>query len=200
MKRIVLTAALATLALASVASAAPAKFDFDPAHTEVGFNVRHIFSKVPGRFTEFSGVLMFDEKDFPASSVEFTIQSKSIDTNNDRRDNHLRSGDFFDVEKYPTLTFKSTRVTAPKNGRFTVEGDLTIRGVTRKVVLDAEFVGAGPFGMGGQAMGYKAGFEATTTVNRKDFGIVWNKALDSGGTLLGDDVNIVLHVEAQKVQ
>ncbi len=196
MKRFNWLLSLAAITLATAASAAPAKFTFDPAHTGVGFSIRHIFSKVPGKFTDFSGTLLYDNKALPASSVEFTIQAKSINTANEKRDGHLRSPDFFDVEKFPTLTFKSTKVSAIKDGKFTVAGDLTIRDVTKPVTLDCELLGEGPFGMGGQSMGYRAGFDATTTIDRKDYGVIWNKALDNGGTLLGDDVRIELHVEA----
>jgi polyisoprenoid-binding protein YceI len=196
MKRLVLVAAALSTMVASAAVAAPAKYKFDTVHTRVEFRVRHIFSKVPGRFNEFDGTLMFDEKSFPGSSVEFTIQAKSIDTNQERRDNDLRSANFFDVEKFPTLSFKSTKVTAPVDGKFKVEGELTMHGVTKPVTLQAEFLGAGPVAMGGRSLGHRAGFEATTTIDRKDYGIVWNQTLDQGGTLLGDDVAIELHVEA----
>jgi polyisoprenoid-binding protein YceI len=196
MKRFTTLLSLAALTLATAASAAPATYKFDGAHTEVGFTVRHLFSKVPGRFTAFEGTIQFDEQNLPASSVDFTIQATSINTGNERRDGHLRSPDFFDVEKFPTLTFKSTKVSAFKGKKFTVVGDLTMHGVTKPVTLDCEFLGAGDLG----PMGYKAGFDATTTVNRKDFGIVWNKTLDAGSTLLGDDVAITIHVEAQREQ
>jgi polyisoprenoid-binding protein YceI len=194
MKRLALTMTLAALAVASVVFAEPAKFSFDPAHSEVGFTIRHLFSKVPGRFTEFDGALMFDEKNIPASSVTFTIQAKSINTGNDRRDNHLRSADFFDVEKFPTLTFTSSKVSGVKDGKFTVAGDLTMHGITKPVTLECEFLGAGDLGM----MGYRAGFDARTVVDRKEFGILWNKTLDQGGTMLGDDVAIVIHAETVK--
>jgi len=200
MKRFVVLSTLAALTLAASAQAAPAPFSFDGAHTQVGFSIRHFFTKVPGQFTDFAGTLNFDEKSFAGSSVEFTIQAKSISTANDRRDNHLRSADFFDVEKFPTLTFKSTKVTEPKDGKFQVMGDLTIHGVTKPVTLDCEFLGSGDTVIGGHSMGYRAGFEATTTINRKDYGLLWNKTLDQGGTMLGDDVTITLHVEAVREQ
>ncbi len=196
MKRLTVMLSLAALTLATAAFAAPVKYTFDAVHSEVGFTVRHLFSKVPGRFTEYDGAIQFDEKNLPASSVEFTIQAKSITTGNERRDGHLRSPDFFDVEKLPTITFKSTKVSALKGQKFTVMGDLTMKGVTRPVTLECEFLGAGDLG----PMGYKAGFDATTTINRKDFGIVWNKTLDQGSTVLGDDVAITIHVEAQREQ
>jgi len=202
MKRLFPAVALAALALVSshsVSSAEATKWTFDGAHTIASFEIRHIFTKVQGRFNETSGTIVFDDKDWSKSSVEATIQAKTISTNNDRRDNHLRSADFFDVEKFPTLTFKSTKVTPGPNQTMKIEGDLTIKGVTKKVVLDGGFLGVGDFGMGGNKMGVKAGFEARTRIDRKDYGVIWNKTLDNGGTLLGDEVEITLSVEADKV-
>ncbi len=180
--------------LSSAAFAATTDYTFDGAHTSAAFSVRHIFTQVPGRFTELSGTLHLDEQDLTKSSVEVTIPAASVSTSNERRDNHLRSQDFFWVEKYPHITFKSTKV-VPGDDRdsFQLLGDLTIRGVTRPVTLDVKKLGivdAGPM------MGRRAGFEATTTINRKDFGIVWNQKLDQGGVVLGDDVLITLNVEA----
>jgi polyisoprenoid-binding protein YceI len=192
-------AAVAALALtASAATAEPVAYKFDKSHSLVGFQVRHFFSKVPGRFKEFDGTLMIDEKNLTNSSVDVTIQAASIDTEHEKRDTHLRSGDFFDVEKTPTLTFKSTKVVAGEGSTFKIEGDLTMRGVTKPVVLDVENLGMGAVTSEGRAMGTRAGFEATTKVNRKDFGINWNRALDQGGAMLSDDVWITLQIEAIK--
>ncbi len=190
------TAALALCALASPSAAAPQSFSIDPVHSQVGFTVRHFFSRVPGHFREFSGSILLDEKNLPGSSVEATIKTASIFTDNERRDGHLRGQDFFWADSFPTLTFKSTNVTPGPNGRFSIAGSLTMRGVTKPVVLDAGFLGAGDVGVGGHSMGYRASFEASTTVNRKDYGIVWNKVLDQGGTMLGDDVTITISIEA----
>jgi polyisoprenoid-binding protein YceI len=190
------TAALALCTLASPSIGAPQSFTIDPVHSQVGFTVRHFFSRVPGRFRDFSGNILLDEKNLPGSSVEATIKVASIFTDNERRDGHLRSQDFFWADSFPTMTFKSTSVTPGPNGRFNIAGNLTMRGVTKPVVLDAGFLGAGDVGVGGQSMGYRASFEASTTVNRKDYGIVWNKVLDQGGTMLGDDVTISIAVEA----
>ena len=186
-------AALAVVLTAVRALADPALYKIDPNHSVVGFSIRHLFSKVPGRFNEFEGTAMFDDKNLAASSVEATIKTASIFTNQEKRDNHLRSADFFAADSFPTITFKSTKVTAGENNKFQVEGDLTIRGRTKRVVLDAELLGEGP-----TPMGTRAGFEASTTINRKDFGVLWNKTLDQGGTLLGDDVAINISVEAVK--
>jgi polyisoprenoid-binding protein YceI len=188
--------ALALLSFATAASAAPLSFDIDKPHSQVGFSVRHFFSKVPGQFKDFSGTIVMDEKNPPASSVEVTIQAASISTDNERRDGHLRSPDFFATDSFPTLTFKSTTVAPAGKDKYQVTGELTMRGVTKPVVLDVEFLGMGQVGIGGQAMGTKAGFDATATLNRKDFGINWNKTLDQGGVMLGEDVAISLHIEA----
>jgi polyisoprenoid-binding protein YceI len=201
MKRPVSLAALAAALLVgsvSVAGAAPEKYNFDKAHTRMTFSVKHIFSKVPGQFNDFDGTIMFDEADPTKSSVDVTIKTASVDTRNERRDNHLRTADFFEVEKHPEMTYKSRRITAAGDNKFKVEGDLTIKGITKPVTLDAELLGVAPFGMGGRSMGRKAGFVATTTINRKDFNILWNRALDNGGMLLGDDVAITLDVELDK--
>ena len=192
--RVPVFAILALTLAVAVASAAPALYKIDKTHSEVGFKVRHFFSKTPGRFNDFAGTIQFDDKNLPASSVDVTVQTASIFTNNDRRDNHLRSDDFFAAEKFPVITFKSTKVIPGEGNAFKIEGDLTMRDVTRPVTLDAELAGMGSLG----AMGTRAGFSATTTVNRKDWGIVWNKTLDNGGTMLDDNVTIHLDVEAIK--
>ena len=194
MKRTVALAAITAMVLTSQAIAAPEKYNIDKAHTRVNFAVTHIFSKVPGGFNDFDGVIMFDEADPTKSVVDVTIKTTSIDTKNERRDNHLRSADFFEVEKFPDMTYKSRKVTSAGGKRYKVEGDLTIKGITKPVTLDAEILGVGPFGKGGR----KAGFSAAATINRKDFNILWNRALDTGGMLLGDDVWITLDVELDK--
>lgn len=187
-------ASLALLVVASAAIAAPVKFTVDKPHSEIGFDVRHFFTKVHGRFNDFQGTIVFDEKDPSAISVEASAVAASISTDNERRDGHLRSADFFDVEKYPSVTFKSTQVTPAGKNKYKVAGDFTMRGVTKPVVFDAEFLGSGATNMG-----TKAGFSAVTTINRKDYGIVWNKSLDNGGVMLGDEVTISLSIEANQV-
>jgi polyisoprenoid-binding protein YceI len=179
------------LAVATAASAAPATWTIDQNHSQVGFSVRHFFSKVPGTFSKFSGSVVYDPQKPENSSVKADIDPSSIDTKNEKRDNHLRSEDFFDVAKFPTLTFVSTKVTSAGKDKLKVDGNLTMHGVTKPVTLDVTFLGAGPSREGEQ----RSGFEAKTTVNRKDFGILWNKTLDQGGTMLGDDVDIQLNVE-----
>ncbi len=183
---------LSTLLFAAPVFAAPQSYEIDPVHSRVEFTIRHMFSKVTGSFGTFKGTVSYDAAAPANSSANVEIDASSIDTNNDRRDNHLKSPDFFDVAKFPTLTFTSTKVTAGTEGKFKIEGKLTMHGVAQPVVLDAAFLGAGP-GLDGVA---RSGFEASTKVDRKDYGIVWNKALDQGGTLLGDDVQINLEIEA----
>jgi len=193
-----LSLALLALALATTAPAATAatqKFTIDRAHSEMGFDVRHFFSRVHGRFEDFEGTILFDADDPSKISVEGTATTASISTDNQRRDNHLRSADFFDAAQFPTLSFKSTKVTANGKNKYKVAGDLTMRGVTKPVVFDTEFLGSGDTGSGR----VKAGFTATTTVNRKDFGINWNKTLDNGSVMLSDDVTLVLSIEANQV-
>lgn len=169
-------------------------FTVDPNHSEVSFHIRHMVSQVRGRFNEFSGTVQLDPKNLPASSVEFHIKAASIDTNVADRDKHLRSADFFDVEKYPEITFKSESIQPAGKDKYNVTGTLTMHGVSKKVTL--------PVTYGGQAKdpwgGTRAGFETETTLDRKAYGIVWNQTLDAGGALLGDDVNIAINLEAVK--
>ncbi len=183
---------------ASLAAAAPVTWKIDPTHTEASFQVRHFFSKVRGVFHEIEGTIVYDTTDASAIKVDALVKVASVDTGNEKRDGHLQAADFFDAEKNPTLSFKSTSVKPVAKGRYKLTGDLTMRGVTKQVTFDAEFFGSSAISMGGQARGSKAGFAATTTVNRKDFGINWNRALDNGGTVLDDSVTIVLNVEADK--
>jgi len=186
--------ALGALTLTSPALLAdPLHYTLDGAHTSAEFKVRHIFTQVPGRFTQLSGTLQLDEQDLANSSVEVIIPAASVTTSNERRDNHLRTEDFFWVEKHPNITFKSTKVVPGEDESFQVQGDLTIRGVTKPVTLEVRKLGIVD---AGAMLGRRAGFEATTRINRKDFGIVWNMDLDQGGVLLADEVTIALNVEA----
>ncbi len=182
---------LAALALAARAQATPQTYDIDPVHSRAEFLIRHMFSKVTGNFTKFQGQIVYDPSAPAASSVKTEIDASSISTANDYRDSDLRSPNFFDVAKFPTLTFTSGKITPAADGKLKVEGTLSMHGVSKPVTLDAAFLGSGP-GMDGIM---RAGFEASTKIDRKDFGIVWNKTLD-WGTLLGDDVSINLQIEA----
>ena len=150
--RILSLAALA--AFAAAASAEPRTYQIDPAHSEVGFDIRHFFAKVHGRFDDYSGTIIFDPANLAASTVEVAIRDSSIDTAQEKRDKHLRSQDFFWVEKYPALTFKSTKVIpGPDSSHFQVAGDLTIRGITKPVTLDVEYLGMGRVAIGGNSLG-----------------------------------------------
>lgn len=170
-------------------------YTIDPAHSEVGFVVRHMgFSKVRGRFEKFEGSITGDPSDLSSLTANVKIEATSITTDEAKRDAHLRSGDFLDIEANPTITFESTRVTNVDGKNFTVEGDLSIRGVTKKVELNGSYLGEGKDPWGGT----RVGFEASTKVNRKDFGVNWNAALETGGFLVGDQVEI--HLDVQAVQ
>lgn len=164
----------------------------DKAHSEAAFQVRHLLTRVRGRFADFSGTIQFDEQDPERSTVSLTIQAASVDTNEPKRDEHLRSADFFEVETYPTITFSSTRVSRKAGEQFAVEGDLTIHGVTKPVTLDVAYFGAARDPWGRE----KYGFEAEVTLNRKDFGLTWNAALETGGFLVGDEVKVTFSVQA----
>jgi len=184
--------------LAALLAAAPLfaadTYNVDKAHSEATFTVKHLMSRVSGRFNDFSGTINIDAANPALSSVEFTINTASIDTNNADRDKHLKSPDFFDAEKNPTITFKSSKVTPAGKDKYTVDGTLTMRGVSKQVSLPVEFQGFGKDPMGNE----KAGFVIETALNRKDYGIVWNRALDTGGFVLGDDVKVSIAIEATK--
>jgi len=167
--------------------------EIDRSHSAVAFQVRHLLSKVRGRFTDFAGTIDFDHAHPQRSRIAVVIQAASIDTAEPDRDKHLRSADFFEVEKFPTLTFTSTSVTPRGGNRYDVVGDLTIHGVTRQVTLPASFLGS----MQDPWSNEKFGFEAELTVNRKDFGLSWNAALEAGAVLVGDEVKVMLSVQAQ---
>jgi polyisoprenoid-binding protein YceI len=167
-------------------------FAIDKSHSEVVFQVRHLVTRVRGRFTSFEGTIAFDQADPSRSTVDVTIQAASIDTAEPARDTHLRSADFFSAEEFPALTFRSTGITKTGQDSYDVAGDLTIHGVTRPVNLAASYLGAAkdPWGKD------RIGFEAETKINRKDFGLNWNAALETGGFLVGDEVKISLQVQA----
>jgi polyisoprenoid-binding protein YceI len=165
----------------------------DPAHTDVGFAVKHLMiSTVRGRFGSVRGTIQLDEADLAGSSVEVEIDAASIDTRQEQRDAHLRSADFFDVEAFPLITFRSRAVQSAGDGRFKVIGDLTIHGVTREVTLDATDEGRGIDPWGNQ----KAAFAAETRIDRRDFGLGWNQALETGGVLVANEIRITLDVQA----
>jgi len=169
-------------------------FAVDPNHSEVSFQIRHLVSQVRGRFNAFSGTVQLDPKNLPTSSVEFHIKATSIDTGVANRDTHLRSADFFDVEKYPEITFKSESIQPAGKDKYNVTGTLTMHGVSKKVTLPVTYGGQIKDPQGNT----RAGFETETTLDRKDYGIVWNKALDAGGAMLGDEVKVAINLETVK--
>ena len=191
-KSLVLAAALLT---STAAFAAVDTYSVDKSHSSTTFKVRHLMANVTGQFKDYNAAINIDRANLANSTVEFTINAASIDTGNADRDKHLQSEDFFFVEKNPTITFKSTAVKATKTkDLYNVTGDLTMRGVTRRLTLPVSVLGFGKDPWGNE----KAGFEITTTLNRKDYGINWNKALDTGGVLLGEDVIVNINLEAVK--
>jgi len=164
----------------------------DKAHSDAAFQVRHLVTKVRGRFDDFAGTIELDEEHPERSSIDFVIQAASVDTSAPDRDNHLRSEDFFFVEKFPTIDFASTRVTRTAPDQYTVTGNLTIRGVTREITLAVTVLGEAKDPWGNR----RVGFETETTINRKDFGLLWNAALETGGFLVGDEVKVTLTIQA----
>lgn len=168
----------------------------DPDHTQVWFSVRHMmFATVKGQFPGVSGELKLDESDPSNSSIEVKLEAATIDTHSGQRDEHLRSADFFDVEAHPYLTFVSRRVEAAGGSKYRITGDLQIRGTTREIVLDAEETGRGKDPWGQE----KLGFVASGTIDRKDFGLTWNQALEAGGVLVSDEVRISVDGQAIRV-
>lgn len=190
-KRMILAIAVLCLAVPGLVHAGP--WQFDPDHTGVHFKVRHLMvSTVHGEFEKVSGKIVYDEADVTKSSADITIDAASVNTRVQKRDEDLRSPNFLDVAKYPTITFKSKRVEKAGSGTLKMTGDLTIRGVTREVVLTVE----GPTPAIKDPWGnLRVGGQATTKINRKDFGVVWNAALEMGGAVVGDEVEISIDVE-----
>jgi len=167
-------------------------FAIDKAHSEVTFQVRHLITKVRGRFEDFSGTIALDAAQPEASTVTFTVNAASMNTSTPDRDAHLRSEDFFFVERYPTMEFRSSHIRKKSEAIFEVRGTLTIRGVSKEIALPVTYLGEAkdPWGQ------TRIGFEAETTLNRKEFGLTWNAALETGGLLVGDEVKVSLAIQA----
>jgi polyisoprenoid-binding protein YceI len=177
--------------------AAEEVYKIDSVHSSVNFKVRHLLSYTSGRFTDFSGVLNYNDANPEASQIEFSIQTASIDTGNENRDGHLRNSDFFDVESYPAITFKSKTIKKSKGeNMYEVAGDLSMHGVTKEVAVEVEMLGFGEF----PGMGKRGGFNVTAKINRKEFGMTWNKLLEAGGTVIGEDIQIDCPLEVIKVE
>ena len=185
--------ATAVLCLVAPGLLLAASWEFDPPHTGVQFKVRHLMvSSVRGDFEKVSGKVMYDEADVTKSAADITIDASSINTRVAKRDEHLRSPDFLDVAKHPSIIFKSKRVEKGGNGTLKMTGDLTIRGVTKEAVLTVEVPTPAIKDMQGNT---RVGGQATTKISRKDFGLAWNKALEAGGVVVGDEVEITIDVE-----
>jgi polyisoprenoid-binding protein YceI len=181
------------LLVPALAAAEPVAYKADPAHSSLAFTIRHFVSDVDGRFRDFDGVIQYDAQNPASSSVQFTVQAASISTENDDRDKHLKSPDFFDVAKFPTLSFTSTKVVAKGGNSFDVTGNLTLHGVTKVVTIPATFRGTVKL-----PKGEKAGFQSTFTLNRLDYGVAWNRAIEGGGAMLGDEVTVNIKIEANR--
>lgn len=190
--------AITALLLAIPAMGAASVWKIDADHSNVGFKVRHMMvTNVQGHFAKYDGTVDIDDKDITKSKIQVVIDTASIDTNVVKRDEHLRSADFFDVTRYPTMTFVSKKIVKDGKERLRAHGDLTLHGVTREVVLDIE----GPTAAYKDPWGnIKRGATASTKINRKDFGLLWNAAIEGGGVIVGDDVNIILEIQLVKTQ
>ncbi|HVN28811.1 MAG TPA: YceI family protein [Candidatus Binataceae bacterium] len=178
-----------------IGSATAATWDLDPAHTNISFSVKHMMlSNVTGSFDKFSGTITANDDDPKSVAIEVTIDASSVDTHNEKRDGHLKSPDFFDVAKYPTITFKSAKIEPDGDNKWKVTGDLTMHGVTKPVTLEV----TGPTPEVNVMGAPHRAAEATTTINRQDFGVAFNKTLDNGGLVVGNDVAITINVDAAK--
>ena len=167
----------------------------DHSHSGVNFTVRHMmFAKVKGQFNAFDAVIEADPQDLTTASISFSIDTASVDTNNGDRDAHLRSADFFEVENHPKITFTATKIEKVGENEYKVTGDTTLRGVTRSETFDVEFGGSGKDPWGNE----KVGFSVEGTINRSDYGLVWNAALETGGVLVGDEIKISVDIQAAK--
>ena len=178
--------------MATTTSTGVRTFIIDKTHSEATFQVRHLITRVSGRFSDFEGTIRFDQASPEKSSVSFTIQTTSIDTREADRDKHLRSADFFAVDEYPTITFTSTRVRKISANQFEVVGTLTIHGVGKEITVPVSYLGTAKDPWGKE----RAGFEAELKINRKDFGLAWNAPMEAGGFLVGDEVKINLAIQA----
>jgi polyisoprenoid-binding protein YceI len=190
MRKLALALTLGALSVLPVQAADV--YSIDPVHSDASFSIRHFVSNVRGRFNDFSGTVNLDPAKMTSSSVTFTIKASSIDTGNEGRDKHLRTADFFDVEKFPEITFKSTSIAAAGKDQYSVTGDFTMHGVTKRITLPVTFLGNAKDSKGNE----KAGFETSATLNRNDYGISY----DPKGLVLGEDVKVSVSIEANKAK
>ncbi len=195
MKQLLLT--LAAFLTVALTNAQEANWGFDPTHSNVRFAVSHmVISEVEGNFDGYNGTVRSSKADFSDAVVKFTIDVKTINTNDAKRDEHLRGADFFDVDKYPNIEFRSTSIKSVGKNKYKITGDFTMMGVTKEVTFDLKYNGTvvDPWG------NTKAGFKATTTINRTDWGLVYNSTLDTGGLMIGNEVDIVCNFELIKLK
>lgn len=195
MKKTVLSLSILLLAIISL-SAQETKWGFDKAHSKIQFDVNHmVISEVSGQFQEYEGTIVTSKKDFSDARINFSIDVKSIDTDNEDRDKHLRSADFFNVEKYPKITFSSKEMKKVGENLYQLIGDLVLLGVTKEVTLDAKYGGTvkDPYG------NVKAGFKITGVIDRTDFGLKYNSVMDTGGLMLGEEIAIICKIELIKL-
>lgn len=197
MKRFAFVTVLVVMSIGFASIGFADVWNIDVTHSSIGFSVRHmVISKAKGEFGDYSGTVNFDGKNLADGSVELTIQMASIDTKSEGRDKHLKSPEFFDVEKFPTMTFKSKKIVPAKDGMFAMVGDLTIKDVTKEVTLDCEFNGSATDPWGNE----RAGFSASVTIDRQDFNVKFDSSLKDGRLLVGNDVTISLEIELIKAK
>jgi polyisoprenoid-binding protein YceI len=196
MKKTVLFLGILFLAIYSVSAQEETKWGFDKAHSKIQFDVAHmVISEVSGQFQEYEGTVVTSKDDFSDARIDFSIDVKSIDTDSEDRDKHLRSTDFFDVGKYPKITFSSNEMKKMGDNLYQLSGDLTLHGVTKKVILDVKYGGTIKDSYGN----VKAGFKITGVIDRTDYGLKYNSVMDTGGMLIGEDVTITCKVELIKI-
>ena len=196
MKKTVLIISILLLTIIS-ASAQETKWTFDKAHSKIQFDVAHmVISEVSGQFQEYEGIVLTSKEDFTNAKIDFSIDVKSIDTDDGKRDEHLQSPDFFDAEKYPNITFKSKSMKKIGENQYKLTGDLTMHGVTMKITLDTKYGGTvtDPYG------NVKAGFKITGIINRTDFGLKYNSVINTGGLMIGEEITIICRVELLKMK
>ena len=197
MKNTILKSAPAVILLAAVieTDAQVATWNVDHSHSSVKFNISHlVISEVEGSFKKYDGTIKSDKDDFTDANIQFTVDVASIDTDSENRDNHLKSDDFFNVQKYPQMIFKSSSFKKISDNKYVLEGELTIRDVTKKVKFDVVYGGTAKDGYGNT----KAGFKASTVINRFDYGLKWNAITEAGGMTVGSDVKIILNIQFAK--
>lgn len=193
-RKTIILALSGIMLLSTVAFSQATEWQADTSHSVLTFKVRHLFSKTEGKFEDWSASMQFDPEKLEEGSVEVVIQTSTVNTDNADRDAHLKSPDFFNVEEFPTMSFVSSKIEKADDG-YLMHGTLTMLGVSKEISIPIEFLGSGPDPWGGT----RAGFSGSVTINRKDFGMEWNKAMDKGGYILGENIDIDIEIEAMQV-